>query len=123
MADQSDFKRGQIVDTCMEGASVAKNPDLFGLARSTVSKVMITFERDGKSSSLKQNSRRKREMSARDRRTLTGIFGKDHKNTTPKITVELYEHLENSVFFKNCQKITAQSRISWKVRNQKTILK
>ena len=52
MADLSDFKRDQIVGTHMAGISVTKNPELFGVARSTVLKVMSGFEKEGKTSSL-----------------------------------------------------------------------
>ena len=97
MADLSDFKRGQIVCACMAGASVTKTTELFGVARSIVSKVKTAFEKEVKTSSLKQNSGRKRKLSDRDRRTLTGIVRKGHKDTTRKMTPKLNNHLENPV--------------------------
>ncbi len=59
MADLSDFKRGQIVGAQVAGAGITKTAELFGVARSIVLKVLTAFEKDGKTSSLKQNSGRK----------------------------------------------------------------
>ena len=45
ITELSDFKRGQIVGAPMEGASVTKTVQIFGVSRGTISKVMITFEK------------------------------------------------------------------------------
>ena len=55
MADLSDFERGQTFSACMAGASVIKTVELFGVASSTVSKIMTAFGKKGKTYSLKQN--------------------------------------------------------------------
>ena len=48
MPDLSDFKRGQIVSARMEGASVTKTVELFGVARNNMTKVMKAFEKKRK---------------------------------------------------------------------------
>ena len=85
MADQLDFKRGWIVGVRMAGSSVIKTAELFGVAMITVSKVMTAFEKDGETSTLKQNSGRKRKLSDRDCRTLTRVVWKEQKNTDKKL--------------------------------------
>ena len=46
MVDLSDFKRGQIAGARMIGASVTNTAQMFGVSRSTVSKVMIAFKKE-----------------------------------------------------------------------------
>ena len=48
MADLSDFKRSHIVGARMADARETKPAELFGVARSDISKVMTTFEKEGK---------------------------------------------------------------------------
>ena len=81
----------------MAGANVIKTAELFGVAKTTVSKVRTAFEKEGKTFSMMQNSGRKRKLSDKDHRTLTQIIRKNLKNTTLKITAELNDYLENPV--------------------------
>ena len=50
MASLSDFKRSQIVGARMVGGSVTKTVHMFGISRGTVSKVMIAFQKEKKTS-------------------------------------------------------------------------
>ena len=59
MANPSDSKRDQILGARTAGTVVIKTIELFRIARNTVLKVKITFEKEGKTCSLKQNSGRK----------------------------------------------------------------
>ena len=122
MADLSDIKRGQIVGARMAGASARKTAELFGIAMNSISKEMTAFEKKGKTSSLKQNSGRKRKPSDRDCRTFTWIVWKDHKNTAPEITVELNDHLENPVSSKTVGRELHKAGCHWKAAILKTIL-
>ena len=81
----------------MTGVSVTKTAELFGVTRSTLSKVMTAFEKEGKTSTRKQNSGRKWKLSDRDCWTLSWIVQKDYKKTAPKITAELNDNLDKLV--------------------------
>ena len=48
MGDLLDFKRVQIVSAPMAGANEKKKTELFGVAKSTISKVMKAFEGEEK---------------------------------------------------------------------------
>ena len=77
MVDISDFKRCQIVDARMVGASVTKTAQMFGISRNTVSKVMIAFEEEKENVSAKHKSGRKPKLSERDPGTLHRIVRMD----------------------------------------------
>ena len=79
MTTLSDIKRSQLVGACMAGTSVTKITELFGVARSTVSKIMT-----GKTSSLKQNSGRNQKPSNRDRQILMQIVKKGSQEYSSK---------------------------------------
>ena len=59
---------------------------------------------EGKISLQKQNSGRKQKLSDRGRCTLMRIVRKDYKNTVPKITAKLNNHLENPISLKTVRK-------------------
>ena len=120
MADRQTLKEIKLLVLVWQALMKQKTLNFFCIAKNTVSKVMTAFEKEGKTSQ-KQNSGRKRKLSDKGRRTLTRIVRKDHKNTAPKITVELNDHLENQVSSK--KKGAAQSQISKEGVNQKIILK
>ena len=63
----------------MAGATITKTTQLLRISRGTVSKVMTTYEKEGKTSSAKLKSGRSSSLSERGRRTLNRIARKDHK--------------------------------------------
>ena len=67
MPAPSDFKRCQIISARMAGTGVTKTVELFGVPRSTVSKVTTALEKERKTASLKQNFERNRKLSDKNR--------------------------------------------------------
>ena len=110
MADLSEFKKGQIFGVPMAGASVTKTAELFRVIRSTISKVMTAFEKEGKTSHWSKNSGRKLKLSDKGRQTLKRIVRKDHKNKAPKITAELNDRFENPVSSKTVRRKLHKAR-------------
>ena len=76
----------------MVGASITKTVQMFGISRGTVSKVMIAFEKEKKTS---QQSTSLAESQSCQRESLHQIFRKDRKTTELKITSELNENPQN----------------------------
>ena len=58
MGDFSDFQRGHIVGACLAGASVTKMATLLGVSRAAVSKVMMVYTHNGRTSTAKRFSGR-----------------------------------------------------------------
>ena len=84
MADLLDFKGIQIVGARMVGASIIKTAQMFGVSTGTVSKVIISFEKENKTS--------QQSISLALCRTLHLNVRKDRRTTVLKIIFELNEH-------------------------------
>ena len=81
----------------MAGTSVTETARMLGVSRDSVSKVMTSFEREGKTSTAKHKSGLKSKLSERDHQTLNQIVRKDRQNSASKITAELNKHLQYPV--------------------------
>ena len=97
MGDLSDFQGGQAVEAPLAGAFVITTVSLLSVSSAAVAEVMTACTEDGKTSSAKGNSGRKRKLSERDRCTLMRIVSKNHRTVAAKVTAELSIHLEDPV--------------------------
>ena len=122
MGDLFDFQRGQIVGARIAGATIIETAQLLEISRGTVSKVMATYEKEGKTSSAKHKLGRSSSLSERDRRTLNCIVRKDHKTTASKITAELNEHRERPVSTKTFRRELHKSGFYRKAAMKKPFL-
>lgn len=104
MSELSEFERGQIVGARMVGASVTKVAEVFGVSRSTVSRIYTAYRNSGKTSSAKSQRGRKCVLSDRDRRSLKMIVTKNKKTTAAKITSEVNVGLTNPISVKTVRR-------------------
>jgi len=81
MGDFSDFQRGHIVGWRLAGASVTKTATLLGVPRAAVSKVVMTYTNQGRTSSAERNSGQKPKLSEKDHHTLKRIVSVNHRST------------------------------------------
>jgi hypothetical protein len=72
------------------------------MLRATVSKVMLAYTNNGKTTSVKRNSGRKSALTEGDHCTLRRIVSKKHRTTASQVTAELNIRLKDPVSTKNC---------------------
>jgi len=105
------FQRGLIVCTCLAGASVNKTAT--SVSTAAVSKVMLAYTNQGKTSSAK-NCGRKPQLSERDCQTLMTKVSKNYRTTVAKVKAELNIYLEdqvsNETVWRELHKSNIQSR-------------
>ena len=100
MPDLSDLKSGQIISARMEGPSVTKTAQIFGVLRGTVWKIWLHLQKKKKRKypvHCKAQGWPKDEVVWERPSDFTSIVRKDRTTTTLKITFESNEHLQNPV--------------------------
>jgi transposase len=116
------LRKGMIVGARSAGASVTATANLVGCARSTVSAVMTAYTRDGKTSSAKRNTGRKKKLGERDRRVLKRIVARNHKQTLAQITAEANRHLQDPVSSRTVQRELHAANIRGRVAIRKPLV-
>jgi hypothetical protein len=101
---------------------VTATANLVGCARSTVSAVMTAYTRDGKTSSAKRNTGRKKKLGERDRRVLKRIVARNHKQTLAQITAEANRHLQDPVSSRTVQRELHAANIRGRVAIRKPLV-
>ncbi len=105
MGDISEFKRRHIFGTLLAGAFVTRKASLCGVSRATVSRVMLAYHHEGRTTSNRSNCRHKRKLSERDVRVLSRIVSKIHKkNTAVQLMAELNVYLNSLVSTKTVRR-------------------
>ncbi len=104
MGDISEFKRRHIFGT-LSLAFVTRKASLCGVSRATVSRVMLAYHHEGRTTSNRSNCRHKRKLSERDVRVLSRIVSKIHKkNTAVQLMAELNVYLNSLVSTKTVRR-------------------
>jgi transposase len=104
MDELSDFEREQIFGSRLAGASVKKIVTLLVVSIATVSKVMLTYRKHGKTISAKRDRGRKSTLTERDIHTLRRIVSKNHRTTAAQVTAELDIHLDDPLSTKTVRR-------------------
>lgn len=117
MIDLSNFRRGHIVDDRRTGNSVTQSAKIFGVSWCIFWKVLTASEKEGKTSYSETKPRKQIKTFQWGPPFLTWIIRKDHKITTPEITLMNTSMTQSP---QNCSLGTVKSRVSWEGCNKKT---
>ncbi|GFT26127.1 hypothetical protein TNCV_1543561 [Trichonephila clavipes] len=94
MSYHSVFQGDQIARVRLAGASGTETSLLLDISKGTVHNVMTEYTQCGKTSSAKQNSRRKQKISERGQWILKWIALSKKRTTEAKVTAELNQYLK-----------------------------
>ncbi|GFV69775.1 transposable element Tcb1 transposase [Trichonephila clavipes] len=122
MTDLSEFEKGMIIGMRCTGCSVTETAIYLGRARSTVSAVMTAYKKCRNVTSGKHNSGRKRKLTNRDKRVLTRIVARKHKQSLSQITSEVNSHLRNPISARTVQREFHASNLYGRVGIRKLLV-